>query len=42
MEKIVMKISEETLSVLNNFSSVNAAISIDEGSEITTISEGKI
>lgn len=36
-----MKISEETLSVLNNFSSVNAAISIDEGSEITTISEGK-
>ena len=36
-----MKISEETLSVLNNFSSVNAAISIDEGSEIVTISEGK-
>ena len=36
-----MNISDETLSVLNNFSSINGSIEIKKGSDIHTISEGK-
>ena len=36
-----MKISEDTLSILNNFSSINGSIAIKEGSDISTMSDGK-
>ena len=36
-----MKISEDTISILNNFSSINAALLFNEGSDIFTISEAK-
>ena len=37
-----MKISESTLEVLQNFSSINNGITVQEGSEIKTISPMKI
>lgn len=36
-----MKISEDTISILNNFSAINAALLFNEGSDIFTISEAK-
>ena len=36
-----MKISEDTISILNNFSAINAALLFKEGSDIFTISEAK-
>lgn len=36
-----MKISDDTLSILNNFSSINGSILINEGSELNTIAASK-
>ena len=41
MEKVKMKLSSNTLNLLNNFSTINSGITVKAGNEITTVSAMK-
>jgi hypothetical protein len=41
MEKMIMKICDETVEILRNFSTINPSIAVSEGSVLRTISEQK-
>ena len=41
MEKVKMKLSSNTLNILNNFSTINSGITVKSGNELTTVSAMK-